>query len=146
MVSNFTVCRNFSQSALHCYHHSQNTLLVVFIQYWNCFNFGMEFVCLSIHILAILWHCMITNFRFMVRSRVISKCSFFSLSVSYWPYMSSFFDIVCGLSFPFRTSKGLVDIRKNRGWNLMGIAHYAIRLVCFSFCGLTFRSHSRSCS
>ena len=69
MVSNFTVCRNFSQSALHCYHHSQNTLLLVFIQYWNCFNFCMEFVCLSIHILAILWHCMINNFRFIVRSR-----------------------------------------------------------------------------
>ena len=24
----------------------------------------------------------------------------------------------------------MVDILKNRGWNLMGIAHYAIRLVC----------------
>ena len=118
----------FSQSALHCYHRSQNTLLVLFIQNWNCFFLYGICMFINSHI-AILWHCMITNFRFMVRSRVISKCSFFSLSVSNWLYISSFFDIVCGLSIPSWTIKGMVDILKNRGWNLMGIAHYAIRLV-----------------
>ena len=72
--------------------------------------------------------CMSTSFCFMVRSWVISKCPFyFSLSMSNWPYIS-YADIVCGFIIPFWTIKGMVNI-KNRGWNLMGIARYAIRLV-----------------
>ena len=47
--------------------------------------------------------------------------------MSNWPYIS-YADIVCGFIIPFWTIKGMVNI-KNRGWNLMGIAHYAIRLV-----------------
>ena len=48
--------------------------------------------------------------------------------MSNWPHIS-YVDIICGFSIPFWTIKGMVVILKNRGWNLMGIAHYAIRLV-----------------
>ena len=54
----------------------------------------------------------------------------FSLSMSNWPYIS-YVDIFWGYSIPFWTLNGMVDILKNRGWNLMGIAHYAIRLVLY---------------
>ena len=64
----------------------------------------------------------------------------FSLSMSNWPYISNV-DIICGFSIPFWTFKGMVDILKNRGWNIMGIAHYAIRLVSlyyqyYYYCGV----------
>ena len=75
------------------------------------FNISTEFEWLSIHMLAILWHCILPI-----------------LSMDYWPFIS-YVDIVCGFSIPFWTLKGMVDILKNRGWNLMGFAHYAIRLV-----------------
>ena len=66
---------------------------------------------------------------FMVRSRVISKGHSLLLVCLWVIDCTSHMLIFCSFSIPFWTLKGMVDILKNRGWNLMGIAHYAIRLV-----------------
>ena len=51
MVTNFTLCLNFPNSALHCCHHSQNTFFTVFIENWSFLIFvrnldGYQFTCL----------------------------------------------------------------------------------------------------
>ena len=90
---------SFPKHIFHCFHREL-----------KFFNISTEFEWLSIHMLAILWHCILPI-----------------LSMDYWPFIS-YVDIVCGFSIPFWTLQG-IDILKNRAWNLMSIAHYAIRLV-----------------
>ena len=53
---------------------------------------------------------------------------YFSFSMSKWLY-NSYIDSVSHFSIPFSLYSGMADIQRTSGWNLMGIAHYAIRLV-----------------
>ena len=156
MVTNFTVCRNFSHSALHCCHHSQNTFLAVFIQNWNCFKVYRNFSHSALHCCHLSlfssnidFFLILHGFCMVINSHTCHIMTLYDYQFSFYGkvpgnFKMPLFILVCLWAIELTSQKLILfavlvslfePLREwlifYRGWNLMGIAHYAIRLVIY---------------